>query len=174
MQNFVLMVLSGVARHFCSFSQDAGPPWESQTGKLCRENCTSHRAQTCSITLQHPKWFRRHLLWFALGDFQAQKFCPELSFDLFIVSAGPFLRRCGWGIASREGLLLRRDPALLTGGQLQNIFLLPPSTSWSTQSQKCGSDKTVLGPAKNYSAGFVSLSSWMCQQTAGQVLTRWL
>lgn len=115
-----------------------------------------------------------HLLWFALGDFQAQKFCPELFFDLFIVSTGPFLRRCGWGIACREGLLLRQDPALLTGGQLQNIFLLPPSTSWSTQSQKCGSDKTVLGPAKNFSVGFVSLSSWMCQQTAGQVLTRWL
>lgn len=146
----------------------------SQTGKFCQEICTSHRIQTCSITLQHWKWFGRDLLWFTLWDFQAQKFCLELSFGSFIASNGPLLRSCGWGLTSREGLLLRGDPALVTGGQFQNIFLLPWSISWSPQSQNCGSDKTVMGSAKNYSVGFVSLSSRMCQQTSGQVLTRWL
>lgn len=57
----------------------------SQTGKFCQENCTSRRAQTCSITLQHWKWFRSGLLCFTLRDFQAQKFCLELSFDLFFL-----------------------------------------------------------------------------------------
>lgn len=48
-----------------------------------------------------------------------------------VVGGSPPERGCCW---------VGTQPCLLTVGQFQSIFLLPWSTSWSTQSQKRGSD----------------------------------
>lgn len=132
------MVLLGVARNFSSFLHDIGSPWEVKLGNLSGE---LHISQGSNL-FHHPATLKVVQERFALlhpERFPGSK--VVLSFPLtYFFSSGPLLRRCDWGIASREGLLLSGDPALLTGGQFQNIFLLPWSISWSTQSQKCGSD----------------------------------
>lgn len=96
-QNFVLMVLPyGVARNFSSFSQDTGLPWEVKLGNFVGR--IAHLTGLRPVPSPCNTESGSGELWFTLWDFQAQKFCLELPFDLFIVSNGSLshtlLRRC--------------------------------------------------------------------------------